>query len=389
MAQTAGAAQPKGTGAGQETIAFTRGVPDPAVLPAQQLAECFAAVVQADPVGVLQYGQAAGYTPLRRLLAERYRAGEDEVFVSNGSLQLMDLLAAHFVQPGQTVLVEQPSYDRAIGAYRRRGARVIGIPQQRDGLDVERLERQLRREVPAFLYTIPDFQNPAGVTLSADKRRRLVALAERHGFWIVEDVPYRLLRYQGDEPPALRDVALEQGARRVITMSSHSKLVAPGLRVGHLIAPPELVGALAKRGEDTYLTPALPGQAMIAEYLRRGWLEPNIEVLKRAYAPRWRAMVDAVRAHLPGTAVSEPEGGFFFSVMLPETANTAGLLDRAKAHGLLLTDGRAFFADSDDGTPPPGDRFVRLPFCALTPEQISDGVRRLAQVVSSSGPIAS
>jgi DNA-binding transcriptional MocR family regulator len=209
-----------------------------------------------------------------------------------------------------------------------------------------------------------------------------VELAERYGFWVVEDVPYRLLRYAGSAPPALRDVAQEMGSGRVITMSSCSKLIAPALRVGHVIAPPEVVAALARLGGDTYLSPVLPTQAMVAEYLRRGWLEPNVEALKRAYTPRWRAMVDAVREYLPGTAVSEPEGGFFFSIMLPDGAKTAGLLDRARAHGLLLTEGRNFFADSDDGAPPPGDRFVRLPFCAVTPEEIREGVRRLAQVVA-------
>lgn len=365
-----------------QTIVFTRGVPDPAVLPAAQLAECFAAALQADPTGTLQYGQAQGYAPLRRLLAERHGSGEDAIFVSNGSLQLMDLLAAHFVTPGQTVLVEQPSYDRAIGAYRRRGARVIGIPQQHDGLDVERLEAQVRREVPAFLYLIPDFQNPAGVTLSAEKRRRVVELVERHGFWVVEDVPYRLLRYAGAEPPALRDVARELGSGRVITMSSHSKLIAPALRVGHLVALPEIAAALARAGENTYLSPVLPTQAAVAEYLRRGWLEPNIAALKQTYRPRWRAMVDAVQRHLPGAAVAEPEGGFFFSVMLPRDANTTGLLDRARQAGLLLTDGRNFFADTDDGTAAPGDRFVRLPFCAVAPDEIEEGVRRLASVVA-------
>jgi DNA-binding transcriptional MocR family regulator len=364
-----------------ETIAFTRGVPAPELLPDAQLAECFAAVLEADPVGTLQYGQQPGYGPLRRLLAERYRVGEDAVFVTNGSLQLMDLLAAHLIKPGDSVLVEQPSYDRAIGVYRKRGARVIGIPLEHDGLDVGRLETQLRRQVPAFLYLIPDFQNPSGLTLSLEKRRRVLELAERHHFRIVEDVPYRLLRYRGGLLPMLRELD-HPAARRVITLSSYSKLVAPGLRVGHVIALPEIVAGLSRLAEDTYLTPVLPTQAALAEFIRRGWLEPNIERLKQAYAPRWRAMVDAVRTHLPQVTFAEPEGGFFLSVTLPPGANATGLVERARGKGLLLSDGRGFFADSDDGTPPPGERFIRLPFCAVTPEQIEEGMRRLGSVLA-------
>ena len=371
-----------------ETIALTRGVPDPEVLPAQQLAECFAAIITRDPVGTLQYGHFAGYTPLRKLLAEQYGVTEDEIFVSNGSLQLMDFLAAHFVRTGQspqdTVLVEQPSYDRAIGAFRRRGAKVIGIPLENDGLDLSRLEAQLRRAVPRFVYLIPDFQNPSGITLSAEKRRRLLQLADEFQFFIVEDVPYRRLRYRGELIPTLREISLESGAARgrVITMTSYSKLVAPAMRVGHLLAPKELVAALARLGEDTYLTPTLPTQAALYEFLRRGLLDPNIELLKTKYGPRCQAMIDAVNEYLPDVELAEPEGGFFLSLTLPKEANTANLLERAQQRSLLLTDGRAFFADADDPTsPPPADRFIRLPFCAITESQIREGIKRLSQVL--------
>ena len=391
-----------------ETIALTRGVPDPEALPAQQLAECFAAAITADPVGTLQYGHFAGYTPLRKLLAEEQRVGEDEVFISNGSLQLMDFLASHFVRteqpsnreagaqgvrgpgggqsPQDTILVEQPSYDRAIGAFRRRGAKVIGIPLENDGMDLGRLEAQLRRAVPRFIYLIPDFQNPSGITLSAEKRRRLLKLADQHQFFIVEDVPYRRLRYKGELLPTMRDLSAESGSGRgrVITMTSYSKLVAPAMRVGHLAAPKEVVAALAKLGEDTYLTPALPTQAALYEFLRRGLLAPNIELLKQKYGPRCQAMIDAVEEYLPEVELAAPEGGFFLSLTLPESANTSNLLERARLKNLLLTDGRAFFADPDDPTsPPPADRFIRLPFCAITEQQIKEGIKRLAAVVAT------
>jgi DNA-binding transcriptional MocR family regulator len=297
--------------------------------------------------------------------------------IGNGSLHLQDLVSAHLVGSSTAVFTEQPSYDRAITTFRRRGARVIGIPLEEDGISTERLEAALRREVPAFAYLVPDFQNPAGATLSLEKRRRVVELATTYDFIVIEDVPYRKLRYRGEDLPLLRDI----DPSRVITMSSFSKLLSPGIRVGFMIASSDLIAILTKLGEDTYLSPVLPTQAAVAEFLRRDWLRPNVERLKELYRPRWQTMADAVRRELPTARVFIPEGGFFVSVMLPEDANTDNLVGRAKDHGLILTPGAAFFADPDDGEQTQGDRFVRLPFCAVTPEQIEEGVRRLASLL--------
>lgn len=360
-----------------ETIVFTRGVPPPEAFPTTQLAECLAGAVANDPAIVLQYGQQPGYAPLRALLAAEYGVEDTQILVGNGSLQLQDLLAAHLVRPGMTVLTEQPSYDRAITTFRRRGARVIGIPLEADGIDIARLEAELKRQTPAFLYMVPDFQNPAGVTTSLEKRRAILALAERYGFWVVEDVPYRRLRYRGEGVPMLRDI----DPRHVVTMTSFSKLLSPGIRVGYMVAPAALIGAVTREGENTYLSPVLPTQAAVAEFIRRGWLQPNIDRLKELYMPRWEAMNGAVRRHLEGVEASEPDGGFFVSVTLPAEANTSGLVARAKAIGLVLTEGQAFFADPDEGPTPNGERFVRLPFCAVTPQQIDEGVRRLASLL--------
>lgn len=360
-----------------ETIVFTRGVPPPEVFPTEDLADCFAAAMSADPAVVLQYGQQPGYGPLRQQLAAEYGVSEGELLVGNGSLQLQDLLASYLVKPGATVLVEQPSYDRAITTFRRRGARVIGIPLDHEGIDITRLEAAVQRQVPAFLYLVPDFQNPAGATTSLERRRAVLELADRYGFWVVEDVPYRKLRYRGDDVPMMRSI----DPSRVVTMSSFSKLLSPGIRVGYLIAPDALATALTKLGEDTYLSPVLPTQAAVAEYLRRGQLEPNIERLKATYRPRWEAMLAATQRYLSGADISTPDGGFFISVTLPSEANAAGLVARAKEQGLVLTPGQPFFADPDQGPAPDGERFVRLPFCAVTPEQINEGVRRLATLL--------
>jgi DNA-binding transcriptional MocR family regulator len=360
-----------------ESIIFTRGVPPPEAFPTEQLAECFADALAADPAVVLQYGQQPGYPPLRRQLAAEYGISDTEILVANGSLQLQDLIAAELVRPGAIVLTEQPSYDRAITAFQRRDARVIGIPLQHDGIDIERLEAAIKRQVPAFLYIIPDFQNPAGVTTSLAKRRRIVELAEQYGFWVIEDVPYRKLRYRGDDVPMLREIS----PARVLTLTSFSKLLSPGMRVGYLAGPSAIVAAITKQGEYTYLSPVLPTQAAVSEYIKRGWLQPNIDHLKSLYQPRWEAMLGAIRTHLKGVDSSEPDGGFFVSITLPNDANTNGLIERAKQIGLILTPGQPFFADPDLGEAPEGERFVRLPFCAVTPQQIDEGVRRLASLL--------
>ena len=360
-----------------EKIVFTRGVPPPEAFPTEEIGECFDAGVRGDAATVLQYGQQRGYAPLRRALAEEYGVSEAEILIGNGSLQLQDLVASYLAGPGTVVYTEQPSYDRAIKTFRRRGAETIGIPLEEDGISVDRLEAALERTVPAFLYLVPDFQNPAGATLSLEKRRRVVELADRYDFWVIEDIPYRKLRYEGEDLPLLREI----DPSRVITMSSFSKLLSPGMRVGFMIAPESLVDAATALGEDTYLSPALPTQAAVAEFLRRGRLGPNVENLKALYTPRWRAMAEAVRRELPDAQAFIPGGGFFVSVMLPEEANTGNLIGRAKDAGLVLTPGAAFFADPDDGEAVPGDRFVRLPFCAVKPEQIEEGVRRLAALL--------
>lgn len=366
---------------GTEQIFFTRGVPAVEALPNELISECLQAVLRG-PEGkaILQYGHNGGYLPLRRMLGEQYGVSADQVLVGNGSLHLQDLLAAMIVKPGDVVLAEQPSYDRAIKTFRRRGAKVIGIPLDPDGVNVAALERALAHQAPAFMYVIPDFQNPAGVTTSAEKRQKLVELAERHNFWLVEDVPYRSLRYAGESAPLLRDL----NAERVITLSSYSKLISPALRVGYLIGALDLVKKLSKLAEDTILAPVLPTQAAVVEFHKRGYYRSNLESLKQLYAPRLQALVTALKIHMPGVPFAEPEGGFFISITLPEEMNYTSLFAHAQESGLALTNGRDFFADPLDESEENkhlGERFVRLPFCALTPEQIAEGVKRLALLV--------
>jgi 2-aminoadipate transaminase len=361
-------------------IAFTRGIPPVEAFPSARLAACFETVLRDDANLVFQYGRPPGYLgypTLRRALAEEYGTGEDQVLVGNGSLQLLDLLAAVLTPPGSTVLTEQPSYDRALTIFRRGGARVIGVPLEADGLSIERLRDAVTRWRPKLLYLVPDFQNPAGVTLSPGKRREVVELAIDSGLRVVEDIPYRKLRYQGAEPPLLRE--LNPGP--VVTLGSFSKLLSPGIRVGFLIAEPALVATVAKQAEDTYLSPVIPTQAAVGEYLRRGWLADDVDRLRALYRPRWEAMVGAVGRSLASAHVMVPDGGFFVGLTLPDDAHTECLVARARRHGVLLCPGPPFFADPDEGGPIDGDRFVRLAFQAVGPEAIEEGVRRLADLL--------
>ncbi|HCI81386.1 MAG TPA: PLP-dependent aminotransferase family protein, partial [Ktedonobacter sp.] len=191
-------------------MVFTRGVPAIEALPNKLISECLQAVLES-PNGqsILQYGHNGGYLPLRQMLAEQYNVSPDQVLVGNGSLHLQDMLSALLIKPGDVVFVEQPSYDRAIKTFRRRGAKVIGIPLEQDGVNIQALEQALTRYTPKFMYVIPDFQNPAGVTTSAEKRQALVDIAAHHNLWLVEDIPYRTLRYSGTSIPLLRDLNAE------------------------------------------------------------------------------------------------------------------------------------------------------------------------------------
>jgi 2-aminoadipate transaminase len=354
-------------------IKLTRGVPPVESFPISQISECAAAVLAEHGDVVLQYGPSRGFPALRASIAQEAGVHADRVILGQGSLQLQDLCARMLLKPGDVVYVEEPSYDRALTVMRRAGAQLVGWPLDDDGPDVEALADRLRGgERPVMFYVIPDFQNPSGTVLSRTKRERIAGLARQYSFWVIEDVPYRKLRYRGEELPSLFQLAPD----RVLLMSSYSKLISPGLRVGYVIAPEFLVGPLARMAEDTYVNASYLNQAIVYEFIRRGWLEPQIERLKALYEPRLDALLNALQAHLADLATwHKPDGGFFVGMTLNADVEAQTLLEQGHAAGLALTDGRGFFPNGG------GDNFIRLPFCALTPEEIAEGVARLAAVV--------
>jgi DNA-binding transcriptional MocR family regulator len=356
-----------------QTINFTRGVPANESFPIEEITQAANDILKTQGAAMLQYGPSLGFLPLREWLASWQQVSADRVLTANGSLQLIEFLCLHMIDPGDVVFTESPTYDRTLGLLRRHGAAVVGIPVEADGPDIAALDRALAKQIPKFFYVIPDFQNPAGATCSGAKRRQLAALAERHGFLLVEDAPYRLLRYRGSEEPTLYELA----PGRTLHMSSFTKLIAPGVRTGFMIGEPSLINKLAKVAEDTYISPGYVAQGITYEWCRRGLLPPQIERLKALYAPRLDACVAALERYLPGTPATHPDGGFFISLTLPEGVTTSKVREQAATRGLNLADGLAFFPNGG------GDRFLRLPFCALTPDQIDEGVRRLAESVAA------
>ena len=352
-------------------INFTRGVPATESFPIEDLVIAAQKALERYGSTILQYGSSYGFLPLREWLAEWKKVAVDQVMTANGSLQVIEFLCLHMVQPGDVVFTESPSYDRTITLLRRHQAKVVGIPLEPDGPNIEALEKALKKHKPKFFYIIPDFQNPSGATCSSEKRQKLADLAEKHGFWLVEDAPYRPLRYRGKEQPTL----FELNPTRSLHMLSFSKLIGPGPRVGILYGPADVLQKLGKIAEDTYITPSLLSQGIVYQFCEDDKLPAQIARLKALYAPRLQACLDALTHYLPDAETTRPEGGFFLSVTLPAGTSTVEVRERAKAHALNLADGLAFFPDGG------GERFLRLPYCALNPEEINEGISRLAAAV--------
>jgi len=353
-------------------IKLTRGVPPTEAFPTDLVIECFENVLRTFADILLQYQSALGFAPLRNALADNAKAEPDQVIIGNGSLQLLAFLAEAILSPGDTVIVERPSYDRAINIFRRAGLNVVGVPLEEDGVDLAALKEIVCRCVPRLFYVIPDFQNPTGVTISLAKREAVSELASKYNFLIVEDIPYRRLRYFGEDVPTFRDLVPE----RVVELSSFSKVLSPGIRVGWLVGPADLVQRIGKIAEDTYITPNMLGQGIAYEFLRRGWLTQNVERLKTLYRPRLQAMLEALERFLPEGMWFKPQGGFFVGLWLPEGAQVERVAKIAEEEGLVLSRSAGFFPDGDSS------RFVRLPFCALSEAEIFEAIERLARAVS-------
>jgi 2-aminoadipate transaminase len=366
-----------------DVVSFARGVPAPECLPVAEMADCARAVIERDGRTVLSYGPGGGYGPLREWIAARHGVEVSRVVVTTSSLQGFGFVADELVGAGNRVFVEAPAYDRPLKLLSRLRAEVVGVPLDDEGLDSAVLERDLRDgPPPAFLYTNPTFQNPSGRTLSLERRRHLIELAHEHDLFILEDDPYGLVRFEGEPLPTLfeLDSAAGGGGERVAYASSFSKTVAPGVRVGYLVLPPELAARVEARAVSTYISPPFLTQATVFEFLERGSFEPNLVRVNGLLKLRRDAMLAALDRDFPDTASwSRPQGGYFLWLDLPPDVRADDLQIAAEAVGVTFVKGSDFFTGHLAG-----EHELRLAYSFVSPEEIAEGVSRLAPLLSGS-----
>lgn len=357
-----------------ETISFARGNPSPDILPVEALRDCAVTVIDREGRTILNYGPAGGYQPLREWLGAQHGCDPSQVIVSTGSLTGFNFLMRVLFADGGRAIIEGPSYDRTIGVLRGVGAAIESVPLTDAGLDLDRLETLLAAgPTPRTLYTIPTFQNPSGRTLSLDQRHAVVEVARAKGLLIYEDDPYRLVRYSGEYVPSMYELG---GGRNVVFSTSFSKTGAPGLRVGYMVVPPELVRPVEAIAASMYIGPPLLPQAMLHEFIQRGLFEQNLPHVCDELRKRRDAMLDGLAEHFPaGTRWSHPDGGYFLWVDLPPGVKVADVAARAADVGVQIVKGTDFYADGG------GEEAMRLAFSFPSVDEIREGMARLGAVV--------
>ena len=373
-----------------EIISFAGGLPAPEVFPAAEIEAAARRVLTDHAATALQYGATEGYLPLRELLVRHMaRYGIEvtpaNVLVTSGSQQALDLVGKLFVNSGDHILTEEPTYVGALQAFTAYQAQYLTVPIDEDGMRTDCLEEALRAG-PKFLYVLPNFQNPGGVTLSLERRWRLVELASRYGTPIVEDDPYGQLRYEGRHlPPLVRIDAEHHGSARrghpyrggVIYLGSLSKTLAPGLRVGWIVAPGEVVARLVQMKQGMDLHTSTFSQMVVHEVARGGFLDRHVRRVREVYGARRDAMLAALeRFFPPGVRWTRPQGGLFLWATLPEGCDTAELLKEALKEKVAFVPGAAFHPNGG------GRNTMRLNFSYSRPEVIEEGIRRLGSVVA-------
>jgi 2-aminoadipate transaminase len=358
-----------------QPISFARGAPSLDIVDVQGLKAAAARAFDVDPAAVTGYGPVTGYPPLRQWLASRYGVGEDHVLVTNGSLQADAFLFDYLVQPGDDVVVEKPTYDRTLLSLTTRGAKVHQVSLDRDGLDVDELRRLLESGVrPKLAHVIPNFQNPAGVTLSLERRRALIELAREYGFVIFEDDPYVDIRFRGEPLPSM--LSLDDPAQpTVVAAGSFTKTVCPGVRVGYLIGSSTVIADIAKRAVNVYISPNMLSEVTVHQFCVSGDIDRSIATVRQALQQRASLLAAALRREIPGCQFVEPDGGYFLWVDLPEDIDAGKLFIAAAARGVAVVKGSDFLLEG-------GEHSLRLAYSAVLTDQVDEGVARLAAAVA-------
>ena len=350
-------------------ISLARGAPSLDIIAVDDLRAAAQSAFERDPASTFAYGTSAGYPHLLEWIAAKHDVEPDRIVATNGSMQADAFLFQTLVQPGDLVVVEAPTYDRTLLALQKLGAEILAIPLESDGLDVAALDVALSQGArPKLAHIIPNFQNPAGCTLSLEKRRRLLELAGEYGFTIFEDDPYVELRFEGESLPTMLSLG---GAETVVYASSFSKTVCPGIRVGYLVGPGVLIASIRKLATNTYISPNMVAQSIVAEFCHSGAIERSIETVKVALRERRDATASALERHLPDARFVMPQGGYFLWVDLPEGSDVARLEAAARERGVIFVKGSDFLLRG-------GDSSLRIAYSAVPPDQIEEGIARVA-----------
>ncbi|RLF30616.1 MAG: aminotransferase [Thermoplasmata archaeon] len=366
-----------------DIISFAGGLPNPATFPVKELQDISSYVLKNHGKEALQYGTTEGYKELRRVLAERaYKDGidatEENVLITGGSQQALDIIGKIFLEPGDTAIVGLPSYLGGLNAFRSYECNMVGIPLDKDGIIVDILEEKikelLKKEViPKFIYVIPTFQNPAGVVLSEKRRKKLLDIAKEYDLLIIEDDPYSKLRYNGESVKPIKSFD-DEGY--VLYMSTFSKILSPGFRLAWVIGDEDIIKKMVIAKQAMDLCTNTFTQHLAYEFIRRGSLDLHILKIIEIYKPKRDIMIKSVEEHFPeGYSCNRPEGGMFAWVTLPEHIDTEKMFIEAIKEKVAYVHGKAFHVDGSGGNT------MRLNFSYPSNEQIEEGIKRLAKVI--------
>jgi 2-aminoadipate transaminase len=370
-----------------DIISFGGGLPAPDVFPVDDFAAACDRVLHEFGAQALQYGTTEGYLPLREMIARhtaRYgiKITPDNILITSGSQQALDLLGKVFINPGDRILVEEPTYLGALQAWNAYGAEYVTVPMDEDGMITDVLEEALRAG-PKFIYVLPNFQNPTGVTLSVERRQALLELADRYGVPIIEDDPYGQLRYEGNHLPSV--VTLDGQFREsgsmpyrgnVIYLSTFSKTLSPGIRLAWVVAPQEVIRKLVQAKQGADLHTATFNQMVAYEVSRGGFLDRHVWMIRRVYGERRNIMLEAIEDFFPkGVRWTHPQGGLFLWGMLPEGMLSRQVLEKAIEQKVAFVPGDSFYARGG------GENTMRINFSNATPEKIRIGIERLGSVI--------
>jgi 2-aminoadipate transaminase len=364
-----------------DVITFSGGFPDPATFPAATLSEIATRLISSDRGVSLQYSATEGIASVRDYVSGRLASLEDrepgdgELMITSGGIDCLELVAKTYLDPGDLVIVEAPTYLGAIMAFRGYEARVHGVPVDAGGLRVDVLADELAAGLrPKILYTIPDFQNPSGLSMTIERRRELVALARRYGFLIVEDVAYRELSFNHAPPPALWTLAPDV----VVQAGTFSKIFCPGFRLGWAAGPAEIIARLVVAKQNSDQCSGAFGQRLLEEYGRTGQMEIQVVSSRALYARRAALTADALARHMPdGTTWTTPQGGFYIWLTAPEGLDTVALSAAARERKVAYVPGRPFYPEAD------GHAQIRISYSRVADELIDEGIRRIGAVLKT------